>query len=86
MGTFLGREPALIAGAIRAIILVAVAFGLNWEPGQIAALMLAVEAVLTVIVRQNVTPTAAPKLALGTPVLVEGTGDQPPADAVVAVR
>lgn len=80
------REPTLIAGAVRAVILAAVAFGLRMEPEQIGALMLAVEAVLTLVNRAYVTPTAAPKLELGTPVLVEGTGDQPPPDAVVAVR
>lgn len=48
-------EPAVIAGAIRAIILCAVAFGLKWSADQIAALMLAVEAVLTLVVRQTVT-------------------------------
>lgn len=73
-----GREPALIAGAVRAIILAAVAFGLRWTPEQIGALMLAVEAVLTLLVRQNVTPTAAPVLPTGTQVTTP-TG----ADAVV---
>lgn len=71
-GSILGREPAVIAGAIRAIVLLAVAFGLHWTPEQIAALMLAVEAVLTVIVRQSVTPVGSPKLAVGTQV---NTGD-----------
>lgn len=33
-----------------------------------------------------VTPVAAPSLPVGTPVLVQGTGDTPPPDAVVAVR
>lgn len=72
------REPALIAGAIRAILLCAVAFGLRWTPEQIAAFMLAVEAVLTLIVRHNVTPTAAPVLPAGT-VVTTPAGD----DAVV---
>lgn len=62
------REPALIAGAIRAVILCAVAFGLRWSPEQIATLMLAVEAVLTLFLRSQVTPTAAPVLPIGTPV------------------
>jgi hypothetical protein len=52
------KEPALIAGAIRAIILALVAFGLEWTGDQVAALMLAVEAVLTLFVRQTVTPNA----------------------------
>jgi hypothetical protein len=78
-----GREPTVIAAAIRAVILCAVAFGLQWSPDQIAAIMLAVEAVLAVVVRQQVTPVSQPKLPLGTPVLVEGTGDTPPPDAAV---
>jgi hypothetical protein len=50
------NEPSLIAGAIRAIILVGTAFGLHWSADQIAAVMLAVEAVLTLLVRSVVTP------------------------------
>lgn len=53
-----GREPVAIAGAIRAVILCAVAFGLNWTSDQVAATMLAVEAVLTLIIRSRVTPDA----------------------------
>ncbi len=53
-----GREPVAIAGAIRAVILCAVAFGLNWTADQVAATMLAVEAVLTLIIRSRVTPDA----------------------------
>lgn len=53
-----GKEPVAIAGALRAIILCAVAFGLKWTPEQIGATMLAVEAVLTLITRKTVTPVA----------------------------
>jgi len=52
----LWNEPTVIAGAIRAIILAAVAFGLGWTGEQIAALMFAVEAILTVFNRSLVTP------------------------------
>ena len=56
------REPVAIAGAIRAVILCAVAFGLKWSPEQIAAVMLAVEAVLTLVTRQSVvTPNTLEK-------------------------
>jgi len=48
-----GREPVAIAAAIRAVILLAIAFGLRWTPEQIAAIMLAVEAILTVVVRRH---------------------------------
>lgn len=52
----LNREPALIAAAVRACLLAATAFGLEWTAEQVAALLLAVEAVLAVFVRQSVTP------------------------------
>lgn len=48
-------EPVAIASAIRAIIVMAVAFGLKWTPEQIGATMLAVEAVLGLIIRHTVT-------------------------------
>lgn len=51
-----GREPVAIAAAVRAIILCVVAFGVDLSGEQIAAVMLAVEAVLAVITRQSVTP------------------------------
>lgn len=53
-----GREPVLWATAIRTVILLGVAFGLKWSPEQIAATMLAVEAVLALIVRPIVVPVA----------------------------
>lgn len=51
-------EPVAVAAAIRAVILCAVAFGLGWSVEQIAAVMLAVEAVLAVVVRGKVSPAA----------------------------
>lgn len=50
------NEPSVIAGAIRAIILCGTAFGLGWTGEQIASVMLAVEAVLTLVTRALVTP------------------------------
>lgn len=50
------REPVAIAAAIRSLVLLGVAFGLKWSPEQIAATMVAVEAVLALIVRNKVTP------------------------------
>ena len=52
----LGREPVAIATAIRSVILMAVSFGLHWTAEQIAAVMIAVEAVLALVVRSQVTP------------------------------
>lgn len=53
-----GREPVLWATAVRSLILLGVAFGLHWTPEQIAATMIAVEAVLALVVRSTVVPTA----------------------------
>jgi hypothetical protein len=55
---FFGREPVLIASAIRAVVLAAVTFGLELSSEQIAALMFAVEAVLALLTRQSVTSPA----------------------------
>lgn len=52
----MNREPVAIAAAVRAVILAATAFGLEWTAEQIASVMLAVEAVLALLVRQRVTP------------------------------
>ena len=52
----LDREPVLILGAIRAIVVLVTAFGLSLTPEQIAAVYLVAEAVLSVIARQRVTP------------------------------
>lgn len=54
----LGREPVLVLAAIRAIVVLVTAFGLNLTPEQIAAVYLVAEAVLSVIARQKVTPDA----------------------------
>lgn len=51
----LAREPVVIAAAIRAVLIAAMAFGLNWSPEQMAAVMGAVEGLLAVIVRSQVT-------------------------------
>lgn len=50
------NEPTLIAGAIRAILLALTAFGFDLTGDKIAAIMLAVEAVLTLVNRALVTP------------------------------
>jgi len=48
------REPALILGALNALIAVAVGFGLDITPEQVGLVNAAVAAVLAVIVRANV--------------------------------
>lgn len=65
----LGREPALILGAISAgVNLLILLHVIALDADQVAALNIFAAAVVAVIVRQNVTPTAAPKLAVGTAV------------------
>lgn len=54
----MNTEPVALAAAIRAVILCAVAFGLQWTVPQIAALMLAVELVLGLFVRSKVVAVA----------------------------
>ncbi len=69
MGTILGREPALIAGAVDAAINLLILFHVVTLTGdQIGGINVLMAAVFALIVRQAVTPTAAPKLAIGTPV------------------
>lgn len=53
----LNREPVAILNAVRLLILCAVSFGLDFTEAQIVGVMAALEAVLTVITRQSVTPT-----------------------------
>jgi hypothetical protein len=51
-----GREPAMILGAIQALLALGLSFGLHLSPGQFGAIMAAAAAVLSVVVRQQVTP------------------------------
>jgi hypothetical protein len=68
-GTILGREPALIAGAVDAIINLLIAFHVVAFSGdQIAQINIALAAIFAVLVRQAVTPMASPRLRIGTKV------------------
>ena len=51
-----GREPAVILGAIQAILALGLSFGLHLNPEQIGAIMAAAAAVLALVVRQQVSP------------------------------
>ena len=79
-----GREPALILGAVNALIAVAVGFGLNITPEQVGLINAAVAAVLSVIVRAQVTPAAevAERVRDGE-VLAGPANDMVPSGAVV---
>lgn len=54
----ISTEPVVWGAAIRAVILVGTAFGLKWTAEQIAAIMLAVEAIFAIFTRKAVTPNA----------------------------
>jgi hypothetical protein len=51
-----GKEPAVILGALQAILALGLSFGLHLNPTQIGAIMAAAAAVLALLVRQQVTP------------------------------
>ena len=63
-----GREPTAIAAFIAILINLVVSFGLKLSVDQIALINALVVAGLALLVRQVVTPVAAPKLNPGTPV------------------
>ena len=58
MGTLWGREPALILGAVQAILALVVAFGLDLSVEQTGAILAASAAILAVVTRSQVTPVA----------------------------
>lgn len=58
-GRLWGREPALIIGAVQAVLALAVGFGLPVTTEQTALILAASAAVLAAITRQQVTPNAS---------------------------
>lgn len=52
----LGREPVLLFSAVQAVIAAVVAFGFEMTGEQVAAVELVTLAVLSLVVRQRVTP------------------------------
>lgn len=71
----LGREPAAIAAVIAIAINLAISFGLKLTIEQVALINALVVGVLGLIVRQVSTPTAAPRLDIGTVVTAPKGGD-----------
>lgn len=59
MSNLWGREPALIIGAISALIAVAMGFGLDISQEQFGLVMAAVSAVLSVVTRSQVSPVSS---------------------------
>ena len=54
----LAAQLVAIAALIRAVMVCAVAFGLQWTADQIAAVMVVVELAAALITRSKVTPTS----------------------------
>ena len=52
------REPALVSGLVTAAIALAVSFGLDLTEEQVGSILAVVAAVMALVVRQQVTPTA----------------------------
>lgn len=72
----LNKQPAVISGAVLAVIQVLVLFNvIQVDEIQLAAINTALVAVLTLFVQQTSTPTASPTLEAGTKVSVKGTSD-----------
>lgn len=57
MMNVLRTEPALVAGAVQALLALLVAFGLPLSDAQVGAVLAVTAAVLAVVVRSTVTPT-----------------------------
>jgi hypothetical protein len=76
IGNLFTKEPAVIAGAVRAILHTLVLAGIVvLDAPLLAGISLAIEVVLTLFVRHSVTPTAAPTLKAGTSVSVQDSSD-----------
>lgn len=52
-------EPVAIAGVISAVLALAISFGAHLSTEQVGAIMAVVSAVLAVVVRQKVSPSAS---------------------------
>ncbi len=66
MNAILGREPAALLGLIQAGLALAIGFGFELSGEQVALVMAFSAAVVAFLTRQAVTPTADPRLDLGT--------------------
>jgi hypothetical protein len=50
------REPALILGAVQAVLALVVSFGLDLTTEQVGAILAVTAAILAVVTRQRVSP------------------------------
>ena len=51
-----GREPAVILGAVQALLALGLSFGLQLTPEKMGAIMAAAAAVIALLVRRQVSP------------------------------
>jgi membrane protein implicated in regulation of membrane protease activity len=51
-----GREPAVILGAIQAVLALGLSFGLQLTPEKMGAIMAAAAAIIALLVRRQVSP------------------------------
>jgi hypothetical protein len=57
---FQSSEPVLVLAAVRAMVVLVTAFGLDLSAEQVAAVYLAAESVLSLVAREKVTPWTPP--------------------------
>jgi hypothetical protein len=87
--SFLSREPVAIMAIIRSGLAMAVGFGLQLEPEQIATIIVFTEAILALITRQQVTPFVAtgttPRVAdaAQTPLIAPAVAEVAPIDPTI---
>lgn len=71
------REPVAIVNAVRLVFLAAIAFGLHLSDVQLIASMAALEAVLTLVARQQVVPVVTHDEQLDHLVTIAGAMPDP---------
>lgn len=76
-GTIFGRQPVAIAAIVAIAINLALTFGLELDATQVSLINALVVGVLALIAGSNVTPTAFPRLDVGTTVEVITPGKEP---------
>lgn len=81
------REPAVLIGALRAVLICAVGFGLSLSADQIVLVVLAFESILTVLTRASVyaPATVARLTAAGAAKVIEAAGEVVVTDAPLVV-
>ncbi len=76
MSTIFGREPVMYLAIVKAAVVLVLAFGLELEAEQVAAVYVLAEAVLAFVARSQVTPVEGPRPPLNPVGAIRG-GEQP---------